>query len=69
MIGRKLKQLRKAAGLSQAKLAAKADLSPDYIYRLENNRVTNIGLSSLQKVARVLNAHVSLELISNNKAA
>jgi transcriptional regulator with XRE-family HTH domain len=34
-VGRRLKQIRKAAGITQEKLAEKAGLSVEYISRLE----------------------------------
>jgi transcriptional regulator with XRE-family HTH domain len=38
LIGRRIQELRKARGLSQEKIADKADISPNYLSRIECGR-------------------------------
>ena len=53
-LGRRIRKLRRKAGLTQAKLAEKAELSPKHLGELERGR-GNPSLSSLENLARALN--------------
>lgn len=52
-IGRRIRKERLAAGISQAGLAEKADVSPQYISLVENGR-KKISLTVLLRVAEAL---------------
>jgi len=52
-IGKRIKDLRIASGLSQEKLAAGADLDRTYINSVENGR-RNVSLVNLYKIAQAL---------------
>ena len=67
-IGKSVRQFRKLSGLSIVKLAAKAGASPDYIFRIEAGKVTNIGIQKLQQIANALEVDL-IELLKEQKAA
>lgn len=52
-IGRHLVEFRKEKGLSQERLADKADLSTEFISRIERG-VNSPSIKSLEKIAKVL---------------
>lgn len=56
-IGQRLRELRKSAGLTQAALAEKADLSVDFIGRVERG-VCLPSLLRLEMLAKALNVSV-----------
>jgi transcriptional regulator with XRE-family HTH domain len=57
--GQRLRQLRRAAHLSQYKLALKAGLQPGTIRYLENSDRANPQLATLEAIAGVLGCDVS----------
>ena len=52
-VGRRIKDLRSNLGLSQEKLALKADLDRTYIAGVENGK-RNLSLKSLEKILLAL---------------
>lgn len=60
-VGKKIKTLRLKRGISQRKLAKLADVSNDYISKIETGKVENIGIVTLEKIAQALNT-TSLEI-------
>ncbi|MET9592035.1 helix-turn-helix domain-containing protein [Streptomyces sp. NPDC006516] len=54
-LGTRMRQLRRRAGLTQEQLAERAEVSVSTIGRLENGRLPEHRLRTLQKVAEVLN--------------
>ena len=56
-VGFKIIVIREQQGLSQEKLAAKADLHRAYIGQIERGE-KNIGLKNLEKIANALNVTV-----------
>ncbi len=58
LIGRRVFQARKRAGLSQGALQAYSGLHKSYISKLENGRVPKPGVAQLQRIAAVLNVSV-----------
>ena len=56
-IGKRIKSLREAKGLTQEKLAEKTGLSLDFIGKIEVN-INNPGLKSLIKIANALDVHI-----------
>ncbi len=66
-LGDKVKKLRVARGLSQRKLAKLSDLSNDYISKIELGRATNVGLETLDKIAKALEIS-SVELQASLKS-
>jgi transcriptional regulator with XRE-family HTH domain len=54
-----LKKLREDRGLSQAQLAAKADVTDAYIAMLETGKRDNPSLSILKRLARALGVPVT----------
>lgn len=57
IVGEKIRVCRKQAGMSQEKLAEKADLSYKYLGEVERGYV-NISLDSLMRIAKALGVHV-----------
>jgi transcriptional regulator with XRE-family HTH domain len=57
ILGQTLRDLRKGAGLSQEKLAEKADLSGKYIGELERG-VVNVSVDVLVRLAKALGVNV-----------
>ena len=53
LIGRRIKEIRKSKGLSQEKLAEKAETSPNYLSRMERG-TDNPTLDMLIKLANAL---------------
>lgn len=62
-IGKKLKELRIAKGLTQEYIANMADVNTSHISNIENNRV-KISLSTLVQVCNALNTTVDYVLSS-----
>ena len=63
----RLKELRKAADLTQQALATKAGLSMSAIIHLEAGRIPDPRISTLRAIARVLGVTVD-ELIDDDQA-
>ncbi len=61
-LGNRIKELRKMQGLSQEKLAAKANLHYTYIGAVERGE-RNLSLQSIEKIAKGLNVSIA-ELFS-----
>jgi len=62
-IGKKIKKLRRAKGLSQDRLSKLADVSYNSIIKLEREEITNPTIKTLQKIAKALEVQVD-DLIS-----
>ena len=58
-VGRRVRMRREALGLSIQQLSRLSGVSASYISRLENGERENIGLDSVQKLARALNTSMS----------
>ncbi len=56
-IGRRIKVLRKKRGLSQEEVASKADISPNYVSRMERG-TENPTLDMLIKISEALNVEL-----------
>lgn len=65
IVGQEVRCARKAAGLTQAQVAARLDTSPAYITNVEAGRV-NLTLGQLTRVAAAIGAdlQVSLPLVT-----
>jgi transcriptional regulator with XRE-family HTH domain len=59
--GREIRQTRMAAGLTQAEVAERLDVSPSYITNIEAGRV-NLTLGQLSRIAAAMGADVRLSL-------
>ena len=59
-IGKRIAELRKAKGLTQAQLAEKTGFSQSNIGRIETGRYS-VGLDVLAKIAEVLGAKVEIK--------
>jgi DNA-binding XRE family transcriptional regulator len=63
IVGLKIKEARKAAGMTQEELAQKSGTSKHYISRLENNK-SDIELLTLKKIVEAgLNKHLRIQII------
>ncbi|WP_169908374.1 helix-turn-helix domain-containing protein [Metabacillus halosaccharovorans] len=60
-VGKNIKFFRKKAGMTQVKLAEKANISRSYLADIENNRY-NVSLEVLGKIAKALNVSTSVLL-------
>jgi transcriptional regulator with XRE-family HTH domain len=58
-----MREQRKRAGLSQEKLAEKADLHPNYMGRVERGE-EHVSLAALRRIARALKVRVA-ELVKD----
>lgn len=56
-VGNNIKKLRKKKGLTQSKLALKADLHRAYLGTIERGE-KNIGLRNLEKIAEALDSDI-----------
>lgn len=56
-VGFNIRKIREEKGLTQEKLAAKADLHRAYIGQIERGE-KNIGLVNLEKIARALGVNI-----------
>jgi transcriptional regulator with XRE-family HTH domain len=54
MLGRRIKRLREAAGMTQMELARRTATNQGYIARLENGERTNPSLAVLRRIASAL---------------
>jgi len=57
-IGKRIKELRTQAGLTQMELAWKSTLDRTYINSVENGR-RNISITNIEKIANALNINIS----------
>ena len=57
-IGKNIKKLRQAKGLSQDRLSKLADVSYNSIIKLETGGITNPTIETLQKIAKALEVQV-----------
>jgi transcriptional regulator with XRE-family HTH domain len=57
-IGKNIKKLRQAKGLSQDRLSKLADVSYNSIIKLETSGITNPTIETLQKIAKALEVQV-----------
>ena len=53
-IGVKVRALRKERGLTQEKLAEMAEISINYLSKIENNRIKNVGVLITFRFAKAL---------------
>jgi len=53
-IGKNIRKLRQAKGLSQDRLSKMADVSYNSIIKLETGGITNPTIETLQKIAKAL---------------
>ena len=53
-IGVKVRALRKERGLTQEKLAEMAEISINYLSKIENNRIKNVGVLITFRLAKAL---------------
>jgi transcriptional regulator with XRE-family HTH domain len=65
IVGQEVRRARKAAGLTQADVAARLATSPTYVTNVEAGRL-NLTLGQLTRVAAAIGAdlHVSLPLVT-----
>lgn len=54
-VGKRLKQLREQAGISQVDFASKINVSKQSLYKYENDIITNIPSDKIEDAAKVLN--------------
>ncbi len=57
-IGKNIKKLRQAKGLSQDRLSKSADVSYNSIIKLETGGITNPTIETLQKISKALDVSV-----------
>ncbi len=53
-IGKKIREIRKIQGLNQVDLASKADVTQTYISFLERNKIDNVGVFTIRRIASAL---------------
>lgn len=68
-VGRKIYQLRSAAGLSQRQLAKLVGTTASVICRLEDADYDGHSLGMLHRIASALNKEVKINFVSKKKAA
>lgn len=57
-IGDRIRDFRESAGMTQRGLAKAADISNEYIYKIEKGEMTNIGLEKLIAIANALGVDI-----------
>jgi len=67
-IGKRIQSYRKKQGLSQNMLARLSNISNDYMNRIENDKVENIGIEKLESIASALNLKSSIFLLMSKEA-
>lgn len=67
LLGDNIQKRRKAVGISQAELAEKADISINFLSKLERNKSTRVSSDTLYLIAQALNT--SMESLVNNMPA
>ncbi|MCB1215450.1 MAG: helix-turn-helix transcriptional regulator [Deltaproteobacteria bacterium] len=67
--GEAIREIRNRQGLSLAKLAEKSFISKDYLFRIERGKVSNIGVQTLQKIAKALKVSILNLLEPEQKVA
>ena len=67
LLGSNIQKRRKAVGISQAELAEKADISINFLSKLERNKSTRVSSDTLYLIAQALNT--SMESLVNNMPA
>ena len=64
LLGSNIQKRRRAVGISQAELAEKADISINFLSKLERNKSTRVSSDTLYLIAKALNS--SMESLVNN---
>ncbi len=67
-IGKRIQYYRMKQGISQSMLARLANISNDYMNRIENDKVENIGIEKLESIAKVLDLKSSIFLLMSKEA-
>lgn len=67
LLGDNIQKRRKAVGISQAELAEKADISINFLSKLERNKSTRVSSDTLYLIAQALNT--SMESLVDNMPA
>lgn len=62
MIGERIRKLREEKGFSQSAVARRADISNDYMHKIESGKVTNVGIEIIDAIAKALEVDPSLIL-------
>ena len=57
-VGQRIRELRKAIGLSQEALALKADVDRTYVTDVENGR-RNVSVEILERIIKALNVSIA----------
>jgi transcriptional regulator with XRE-family HTH domain len=61
IVGQEVRRARKAAGLTQAEVAARLETSPTYVTNIEAGRV-NLTVGQLTRVAAAVGANLQVSL-------
>ena len=64
-LGKRIKALREARGLTQEKLAVDARLSRIYIQKVESGERSSPSLTALARIARALGATLRIEIVED----
>ena len=64
-IGARIREARRAAGMTQEQLAEAVDITPVYVSRIENG-VKRASLSVLLRITKVLDTHIEYLLTGNS---
>jgi len=67
-VGATIRRLREAAGLTQDELAQRARLSRIYVQKLELGERESPSFPALERIARALNATLSVDLKPRRKS-
>ena len=59
--------LRESIGISQRKLSFVSGMSPEYINRIESEKITNVGIEKIEALAKALNVPISKILSNENE--
>jgi transcriptional regulator with XRE-family HTH domain len=67
LLGKKIRELRKAKGWTQAQLASAANITPEYISKIETG-AKPASIMTLEKIAHVLSLELKIYFEDHNEA-
>lgn len=66
-LAKRLRELRNLKGLSQSEMARSANISNEYVGKIERGESTNVGIEVIEALAKVLKIHASELLYGYNE--
>jgi transcriptional regulator with XRE-family HTH domain len=67
LLGKKIRELRKAKGWTQAQLASAANITPEYISKIETG-AKSASIMTLDSIAKALSVELKIDFEKQNEA-